>query len=76
MKKAIFLTFTVLLVIVGLGILYLTNTGLLSFDEAYIRLAVGLEAVLAGEQRTIEHLSGYIDPDEAKFIPRPAISVN
>lgn len=29
---------------------------------------VGLDAVLAGEQLTIEHLSGYIDPDAAAFI--------
>jgi imidazolonepropionase-like amidohydrolase len=29
---------------------------------------VGLDAVLAGSQRTIEHLSGYIDPEAAAFI--------
>jgi imidazolonepropionase-like amidohydrolase len=29
---------------------------------------VGLDAVLAGGQLTIEHLSGYIDPDSASFI--------
>lgn len=29
---------------------------------------VGLDAVLAGGQLTIEHLSGYIDPESAEFI--------
>lgn len=34
----------------------------------HVPLAVGLDNVLAGEQQTIEHLSGYIDPDTVEFI--------
>ena len=31
-------------------------------------LAIGLDSVLAGGQQTIEHLSGYVDPDAVEFI--------
>jgi len=34
----------------------------------HVPLAVGLDNVLAGGQQTIEHLSGYIDPDAVEFI--------
>jgi imidazolonepropionase-like amidohydrolase len=34
----------------------------------HVPLAVGLDNALAGGQRTIEHMSGYIDPDTAEFI--------
>jgi imidazolonepropionase-like amidohydrolase len=34
----------------------------------HVPLAVGLDHVLAGGQQTIEHLSGYIDPDSVEFI--------
>ena len=34
----------------------------------HVPLAVGLDKVLAGRQQTIEHLSGYIDPDTVAFI--------
>lgn len=34
----------------------------------HVPFNVGLDGVLAGGQVTIEHLSGYIDPDAAKFI--------
>lgn len=34
----------------------------------HVPFAVGLDGVLAGGQLTIEHLTGYIDPDAAKFI--------
>jgi len=34
----------------------------------HVPFAVGLDGVLAGGQETIEHLTGYIDPDAAEFI--------
>ncbi len=34
----------------------------------HVPLAVGLDNALAGGQQTIEHMSGYIDPDAAAFI--------
>jgi imidazolonepropionase-like amidohydrolase len=34
----------------------------------HVPLAVGLDNVLAGGQKTIEHLSGYVDPDTVEFI--------
>jgi imidazolonepropionase-like amidohydrolase len=34
----------------------------------HVPLAVGLDNVLAGGQQTIEHMSGYIDPDTVEFI--------
>ncbi len=34
----------------------------------HVPFAVGLEGVLASGQRTIEHLTGYIDPDAAQFL--------
>jgi imidazolonepropionase-like amidohydrolase len=34
----------------------------------HVPLAVGLDNVLAGGQQTIEHLSGYVDPDAVAFI--------
>ncbi|MFB0537456.1 MAG: amidohydrolase family protein [Anaerolineae bacterium] len=34
----------------------------------HVPLAVGLDNVLAGGQQTIEHLSGYVDPDTVEFI--------
>jgi hypothetical protein len=33
-----------------------------------VPFAVGIENVLAGGQLTIEHLTGYIDPDGARFL--------
>lgn len=34
----------------------------------HVPFSVGLEKVLAGGQQTIEHLTGYIDPDALEFI--------
>jgi imidazolonepropionase-like amidohydrolase len=34
----------------------------------HVPFAIGLEGVLDSEQKTIEHLTGYIDPDAAEFI--------
>lgn len=34
----------------------------------HVPFSVGLEEVLAGGQQTIEHLTGYIDPDAVEFI--------
>ena len=34
----------------------------------HVPFAVGIDRVLAGSQQTIEHLTGYIDPDAAEFI--------
>lgn len=34
----------------------------------HVPFAVGLENVLSGGQQTIEHLTGYIDPDAVEFI--------
>ncbi len=34
----------------------------------HVPFAVGLDGVLAGGQQTIEHLTGYIDPDAVEFI--------
>jgi imidazolonepropionase-like amidohydrolase len=34
----------------------------------HVPLAIGLDNTLAGGQQTIEHLSGYIDPDTVAFI--------
>jgi len=34
----------------------------------HVPFAVGLDGVLTGGQQTIEHLTGYIDPDAVKFI--------
>jgi imidazolonepropionase-like amidohydrolase len=34
----------------------------------HVPFEVGLDAALAGGQATIEHLSGYIDPDAAEFL--------
>jgi len=34
----------------------------------HVPFAVGLDGVLASGQQTIEHLTGYIDPDAVKFI--------
>jgi imidazolonepropionase-like amidohydrolase len=34
----------------------------------HVPFAVGVDGVLESEQLTIEHLTGYVDPDEVKFI--------
>ncbi|MBM3145435.1 MAG: amidohydrolase family protein [Chloroflexi bacterium] len=34
----------------------------------HVPFAIGLDGVLASGQRTIEHLTGYIDPDAVRFI--------
>ena len=34
----------------------------------HVPFTVGLDGVLAGGQKTIEHMTGYIDPDAVKFI--------
>ncbi|MCB8959979.1 MAG: amidohydrolase family protein [Ardenticatenales bacterium] len=37
----------------------------------HVPVAVGLDGVLAGGQQTIEHMSGYIDPDAVKWLIPP-----